>query len=69
MVSVGPGDWAILFASVPIGRQTVRIQAPPECGTGEVSANGTGLTPDDRTPGKSSTEIGFTVHADGSVTP
>jgi len=67
MADVGSDTWAILFESVPVGRHTVRVEVPPECGTGEVSANGTMLT--DRVPSKRGVELGFTVHADGSVTP
>jgi hypothetical protein len=67
MADVGADGWAILFESVPVGRHTVRIDAPPECGTGVVSANGTTLT--DRAAAKRGVELAFTVHADGSVTP
>lgn len=69
MADVGSDTWAILFQTVPIGRHTLRIDAPPECGAGAatVTANGTPLT--DRVPAKRGIELGFTLHADGSVTP
>jgi hypothetical protein len=67
MADLGSNHWAILFESVPVGHHKVRIEAPPECGTGAVSANGAPLT--DRVAAKRGIELGFTVNADGSVTP
>lgn len=64
---IGSEGWAVLFESVPVGRHTLRIDSPLECGTGVISANGTPLT--DRVAAKRGVELGFTVHADGSVTP
>ncbi|MGH9324465.1 MAG: hypothetical protein ACRD21_12740 [Vicinamibacteria bacterium] len=62
MAPLASDTWAVLFDEVPVGRHSVRIRAPEGCGAYELFANGAPVTAEDGT-------LGFTVHADGSVTP
>jgi hypothetical protein len=55
--------WAIVFENVPIGHHTVKLSFDASCGAVELSANGRRLTGRGSAPG-----LGFTLHADGSVT-
>jgi hypothetical protein len=67
MVEIDENTWAILFEDVPIGRHSVRVEAPSGCDGSEIEANGVLLS----APGGTGADraFGFTVHADGSVTP
>jgi len=64
MLPAGPGRWAALFEDVPVGRQSVRVEAPVGCEPSILSANDTALSAD----GARAFTFTFTLHPDGSVT-
>lgn len=62
MIPLGSSSWGARFEEIPVGSHSVRVTAPEACGTGELFANGV-LLPD------GGSQLDFTVHTDGSVTP
>lgn len=73
MVEVSENTWAILFEEVPIGRHTVRVEVPDGCNGEGLTANGIPLSVassnESGNEAGGTAALGFTVHADGSVTP
>jgi hypothetical protein len=60
MTPLEDGTWSARFLDVPIGRHSIRLEAPAECAEGVLFVNGVWLT--------ESRLASFTVSANGQVT-
>jgi hypothetical protein len=60
MMPLDDGTWSARFLDVPVGRHSIRLEAPPECAEGVLFVNGVRLT--------ESGVASFSVSASGQVT-
>jgi hypothetical protein len=60
MTPLDDGTWSARFLDVPVGRHSIRLEAPPECAEGVLFVNGVRLT--------ESGVASFSVSVDGQVT-